>query len=110
MAFARVSLKVIAGAITGNCPDRIIRFPAKAGISGGRVVALQSTEAPAFAGTRRFDQSGSTHLVFVTRGERYLVLVQPPSTTIDWPLIISLPGEQRKAMTAAVSAGSARRG
>lgn len=54
--------------------------------------------------------SGSIHLVRVTRGLRYLVAVQPPSTTIDCPLIISLPGRQRNAMTEPTSSGCARRG
>jgi len=52
----------------------------------------------------------STHFVLVARGDRYLVPAQPPSTTIDWPLTISLPGEHRNAITAAMSSGLARRG
>ena len=60
--------------------------------------------------SREADQSGSTHLVLVTRGERYLVFVQPPSTTIDWPLTISELSEHRKAITEATSSASASRG
>ena len=54
--------------------------------------------------------SAGIHFEVVARGLRYLVRVQPPSTTIDWPLIISPPGEHRNAMVAATSAGSASRG
>jgi len=100
------SLKPIAGrSVEGRWPRRAAVLGQPCRIMGGET----SPHDPIRAGPS-YSAGRSIHTDSIARGLRYLVFVQPPSTTTDWPFTIADPGEHRKAIVAAMSSTSARRG